>query len=69
MLGMPLSTGGESLGLEGLFLIKSAALCRGSCFLSYTAESSHHLMAALTPKEALCQEEIITSKTSEKSCN
>ncbi len=35
-------------------------VCRGSCFLSYTAESSHHLMAALT---ALCQEENITLKT------
>ncbi len=34
-------------------------LCCGSCFLSYTAESSHHLI----PKEAPCQEENITSKT------
>jgi hypothetical protein len=33
-----------------------------SCFLSYTAKSSHHPMAALTPKERLCQEENITSK-------
>jgi hypothetical protein len=35
-------------------------LCRGSCFLSYTAESSHHPMVAFTPKEALCQKENIT---------
>ncbi len=35
---------------------------RGSCFLSYTAESSHHLMAKIISKEALCQEENITSK-------
>jgi hypothetical protein len=32
----------------------------GSCFLSYTAESSRHLMAELIPKEALFQEENIT---------
>jgi hypothetical protein len=37
-------------------------VCRGSCFLSYTAESSHHLMAALTPKDAPCQEENVTLK-------
>ncbi len=38
-------------------------MCRESCFLSYTAECSHHLMAAIISKEALCQEENITSKT------
>jgi hypothetical protein len=32
-------------------------LCRGSYFFSYTVESSHHLMAAITPKEVPCQEE------------
>jgi hypothetical protein len=31
--------------------------------LQYTAESSHHLMAAIITKEALGQEENITSKT------
>jgi hypothetical protein len=30
-----------------------------AAFLSYTAESSHHLMAAIIPKEAPCQEENI----------
>ncbi len=38
-------------------------LCCRSWFLSYTAESSCHLMAAIIPKEALCQEKNITSKT------
>jgi hypothetical protein len=38
-----------------------SALCRGSCFLSYTAENSHHLMAAIIPQKAPCQEENITS--------
>ncbi len=33
-----------------------------SCFLSWTAKSSHHPMAALTPKERLCQEETLTSR-------
>jgi hypothetical protein len=28
-------------------------LCRGSCFLSYTAENSHHLTAKIISKEAL----------------
>jgi hypothetical protein len=30
---------------------------------SYKAKSSHHLMAAITPNEGRCEEEIITSKT------
>jgi hypothetical protein len=34
--------------------MKTSVLCRGSCFLSYTAESSHHLMAKIISKEALC---------------
>jgi hypothetical protein len=47
----------------GLFIASvSQVLCRGCCFLSYTAKSSHHPMAALTPKERLCQEENITSR-------
>ncbi len=28
-------------------------LCRGSCFLSYTAENSHHLTAKIISKDAL----------------
>jgi hypothetical protein len=39
-------------------VVDDLVLCLGSCFLSYTAKSSHHLMVAFTPKEALCQEEI-----------
>jgi hypothetical protein len=31
--------------------------------LHYTAESSHNLMAKIISKEALCQEENLTSKT------
>ncbi len=39
------------LQLQGRIFL--TLMCRGSCFLSYTAESSHHLMAAITPKEGL----------------
>jgi hypothetical protein len=28
-------------------------LCRGSCFLSYTAENSHHLTAKIISKDEL----------------
>jgi hypothetical protein len=48
--------------LHTMMLGYVATLCRGSCFLSYTAESSHHLMAKIVSKEVLCQEENITSK-------
>jgi hypothetical protein len=33
---------------------KGAHLCRGSCFLSYTSENSHHLTAKIISKEVLC---------------
>jgi hypothetical protein len=44
-----------------LVLAWKSPWCCGSCFLNYTAESS--LMAAIIPKEALCQEENIKTKT------
>ncbi len=36
--------------------IKYTNLSRGSCFLSYTAENSHHLMTKtkIISKEAMC---------------
>jgi hypothetical protein len=34
-------------------IIFEAKLCRGNCFLSYTAEIRHHLTAKIISKEAL----------------
>jgi hypothetical protein len=57
------TSSGRNADQVRLLLQCSGGVCRGSCFLSYTAESSHHLMAKIISKEALCQEENITSKT------
>ncbi len=41
-----------SISCFGTFIV--VVLCRGSCFLSYAAENSHHLGAKIISKEALC---------------
>jgi hypothetical protein len=45
-----------------IWVCDSGWMCHGCCFLSYTDKSSHHPVAAFTPKERLCQEENITSR-------
>jgi hypothetical protein len=59
----PEITLGSFRKFAGICKKNNKSVCHGNCFLSYSVESSHHLMAALTPKEAPCQEENITSKT------
>jgi hypothetical protein len=49
-------------GREVLSDVMKRGLCRGSCFLDYTAENSHHLKARIISKDPLFQEEKIPAR-------
>jgi hypothetical protein len=44
---------GDTPARNYLSVLTTVLLCRGSCFLGYTAENSHHLTARIISKEAL----------------